>query len=50
VVKNLGSRFKFTIDKAARELGWKPKVSYGEGFARTMEWLKTLGVEKTAVK
>ncbi len=50
VVKNLGSRFKFSIDKAARELGWRPKIAYSEGFARTMEWLKTLGVEKTTAK
>jgi 2-alkyl-3-oxoalkanoate reductase len=38
-VKNLGSRFKFTIAKAERELGWKPKITYEEGFRRTMEWL-----------
>ncbi len=41
-VKNLGSRFRYSIGKAERELGWKPKVSFREGFARTMEWLKTL--------
>ena len=41
-VKNLGSRLQFSIDKAKRELGWKPKVSFKEGFARTMDWLKTL--------
>jgi len=41
-VKNLGSRFRFSIAKAERELGWKPKVSYKEGFARTMDWLRTL--------
>ncbi|HOT19924.1 MAG TPA: epimerase, partial [Spirochaetota bacterium] len=41
-VKNLGSRLQFSIDKAKRELGWKPKVSFQEGFARTMDWLKTL--------
>ncbi|HDP81100.1 MAG TPA: NAD-dependent epimerase/dehydratase family protein [Spirochaetes bacterium] len=44
-VKNLGSRFRFTIEKAERELGWKPKVSFRKGFAVTMEWLKTLDVE-----
>ncbi len=43
-VTNLGSRFRFSIEKAERELGWKPKVSYKEGFKRTMEWLKTLDV------
>ncbi len=44
-VINLGSRFRFSIAKAARELGWKPRVSYREGFARTMAWLKTLDLE-----
>ncbi|MBM3119485.1 MAG: NAD-dependent epimerase/dehydratase family protein [Chloroflexi bacterium] len=41
-VKNLGSRLKFSITKAERELGWKPKISYSEGFKKTMAWLKTL--------
>ncbi|MCL4479441.1 MAG: NAD-dependent epimerase/dehydratase family protein [Deltaproteobacteria bacterium] len=41
-VKNLGSRLKFSIAKTERELGWKPKVPFKQGFARTMEWLKTL--------
>lgn len=50
VVKNLGSRFRFSINKAERELGWKPKVPFREGFTRTMEWLKTLGVENMAAK
>ena len=44
-VKNLGSRFKFSIAKADRELGWQPKISYSEGFRRTMEWLKTLDLK-----
>ena len=35
-VKNLGSKLKFSIAKAERELEWKPKISYKEGFARTM--------------
>lgn len=41
-VKNLGSRLRFSIDKAKRELGWTPKITYKEGFKRTMAWLKTL--------
>jgi nucleoside-diphosphate-sugar epimerase len=41
-VKNLGSRLKFSIAKAERELGWKPKIPFKQGFAKTMEWLKTL--------
>jgi len=43
-VKNLGSRLKFSIAKAERKLGWRPKISYKEGFVRTMKWLKTLDV------
>lgn len=43
-VKNLGSRLRFSIDKAKRELDWTPKISYKEGFATTMKWLKTLDV------
>jgi nucleoside-diphosphate-sugar epimerase len=39
-VKNLGSRLQFSIDKAERILGWRPSVSYEEGFKRTMEWFK----------
>ena len=49
-VKNLGSRLKFTIAKAEKELGWKPRVSYKEGMARTMEWLKTLDLEELKQK
>lgn len=41
-VKNLGSRLKFSIEKAGRDLGWKPKVPFQEGFTKTLAWLKTL--------
>lgn len=41
-VKNLGSRLRFSIAKAERELGWRPPVPFREGMRRTMEWLKTL--------
>ena len=41
-VKNLGSRLRFSIDKARRELDWRPPVSYDDGMQRTMEWLLTL--------
>lgn len=43
-VTNLGSRFRFSIEKAERELSWKPRIPYREGFKKTMEWLKTLDV------
>lgn len=41
-VKNLGSRLRFSIDKAKQELDWSPRITYNEGFAKTMVWLKTL--------
>lgn len=44
-VTNLGSRFRFSIDKARRELGWEPRISYREGFQKTMEWLKELDID-----
>jgi nucleoside-diphosphate-sugar epimerase len=43
-VTNLGSKFRFSIGKAERELGWKPRITYREGFRQTMEWLKTLDI------
>ena len=45
MVKNLGSRLRFSIDKAKRELGWTPKISYRDGFTKTMIWLKTLDIQ-----
>ena len=39
-VKNLGSRVKYSIDKAERLLDWVPPISYEVGFNKTMEWLK----------
>jgi len=50
LVKNLGSRFRYSIKKAETELGWKPKISYNEGFRRTMEWLKTLDRDQFKTK
>lgn len=44
-VKNLGSRLNFSIEKAEKELQWKPKISYAEGMKLTLEWLKTLNFE-----
>jgi nucleoside-diphosphate-sugar epimerase len=41
-VKNLGSRLRLSISKAERELGWKPRIFYEEGFERAMVWLKSL--------
>jgi len=47
-VRNLGSRLRFSIEKAKRELGWSPEVSFRDGFARAMVWLK--GLDLTALK
>jgi len=44
-VRNLGSRLRFSIDKARRELGWSPSVAYSEGLERTLAWLRTLDPE-----
>ena len=41
VVKNLGSRHHYSIEKAARELGWRPKINFEQGFAKTMASFKT---------
>lgn len=47
-VKNLGSRLRFSIAKAQRDLNWKPPISYKEGLKRTLVWLKTL--DRAALK
>ncbi|MCF8258146.1 MAG: NAD-dependent epimerase/dehydratase family protein [Flavobacteriales bacterium] len=41
-VKNLGSRFSYSIDKAESLLNWKPKTTHSEGMNTTMRWLKDL--------
>jgi nucleoside-diphosphate-sugar epimerase len=43
-VKNLGSRLRFSIDKAKCELNWTPNISHQEGLERTMQWLKTMNI------
>lgn len=42
IVKNLGSRLRFSIAKAERELGWTPRVSHAEGLSRTLARLRGL--------
>ena len=39
-VKNLGSRLRFSIEKAKNLLSWTPPISYPEGFSKTLDWLK----------
>jgi UDP-glucose 4-epimerase len=36
-----GTRLGFTRDKAARELGWEPKVSIEDGMRRLLAWQQT---------
>jgi nucleoside-diphosphate-sugar epimerase len=32
---------EFPIDRIRRELGFEPAISFEEGMARTVQWLKT---------
>lgn len=36
-----GTRLGFSRDKAAREIGWEPRVSIEEGMRRLIDWQKT---------
>jgi nucleoside-diphosphate-sugar epimerase len=49
-VKNLGSKFRFSMEKVTHELEWQPKITYTEGFSRTMAWLKTLDLTQLKQK
>ena len=42
-VRYLATHHYFSIDKARRELGWRPRVSLGEGIERTAAWFGGLG-------
>jgi UDP-glucose 4-epimerase len=35
-----GTRLEFSREKAAREIGWEPRVSIGEGMRRLIDWQK----------
>ena len=43
-LKFLGLNLDFSIEKAKRELGWRPPVSFDEGMRETVEWYKGQGV------
>lgn len=45
-VTTFGSRMRLSIEKARRELGWAPKVSYRDGFVLTLAWVKTLNLKE----
>ncbi len=49
-VKNLGSRLRYNIDKARRELGWTPPTTFENGFAQAMQWLETLDTASLKTK
>ena len=38
-----GTRLGFSREKAAREIGWEPRVSIEEGMHRLIEWQRTQG-------
>ncbi len=40
-LKFLGLNLDFSIEKAKRELGWRPPVSFDEGMHETVEWYKS---------
>ncbi len=47
IVKNFGSRLRFSIDKAQQLLDWVPETSFEQGFSRTMDWVSGLDRVKT---
>ena len=49
-VKNLGSRLRFSIEKAKKELNWTPPITYEEGMEKTMAWLKTVDLQNLKQK
>jgi 2-alkyl-3-oxoalkanoate reductase len=49
-VKNLGSRLRWSITKAERELNWKPPISFREGMEASKAWLKTLDIHSLKQK
>ena len=40
---SLKTRVRLDCSRAARELGWSPRVTLDEGIARTLEWYRTEG-------
>jgi nucleoside-diphosphate-sugar epimerase len=50
IVKNLGSRSQYTIEKTFKLLDWSPSVSYGKAFTETMVWLKLQSHQNLKIK
>ena len=45
-LKFLGLNLDFSIEKAKRELGWRPGVSFDEGMRETVAWYKRQGISE----
>lgn len=43
-VTNVCSHRDFSIQKAARELGYQPRVDFAAGLAFTIDWMKARGI------
>jgi len=41
--KFLGLNLDFSIDKARRQLGYKPRVTFREGMEQTIDWFRSEG-------
>jgi nucleoside-diphosphate-sugar epimerase len=39
----LGLNLDFSIEKARRELGYKPRVTFKEGMHQTIDWFRKEG-------
>ena len=42
-VKAFGSQWRFSNDKARRELGWSPRVAIADGMNAALEYLRVSG-------
>jgi nucleoside-diphosphate-sugar epimerase len=45
VLGELGESIAVSIDKAKRELGYKPEIELEEGMRRSIEWCRSVGVD-----
>jgi nucleoside-diphosphate-sugar epimerase len=45
IVKNLGSRLQFSIEKAAKELGYAPRIRFDDALETTLRWFEETGAE-----
>ena len=45
-IRNLTSHHSFSIEKAKKELGYKPKINLRQGIKKTIRWYKQKGILK----